>query len=95
MTKEKRIEQFIEEFCAEELAKKYLYDYTWLSGSSTIVYPITIWKNEIEIQWKSDKKIFDKFINRIVGKYNDLFKTGYFRKTDCSCPSVIVFPFVC
>ena len=90
---QKRIKQFIEEFKTEEIVKKNLYDYTWLSGSSTTVYPITIWKNEIEIQWKSDKKIFDKFINRIVEKYNDLFKSGYFWKTDGSCPSHIVFTF--
>lgn len=93
ITKEqKRIKQFIEEFKAEEIVKKNLYDYTWLSGSSTTVYPITIWKNEIEIQWKNDRKC-NRFINRIVEKYNDIFKSGYFWKTDGSCPSHIVFTF--
>lgn len=91
--KMKRINQFVAEFQDEKLAKKYLYDHTWLSGSSTTVRPITIWAREIEIQWKCDKRIFNKFIERIVAKYSDLFKTGIFWKTDGSCPSRIIFLF--
>ena len=93
MNKEERIRQFIDEFQMENLTKKYLYKGIWTSGSCTYVYPIMVWKHDIEIQWKSDKRIFDKFINRIVTKYNDLFESGYFWKTDGSCPSRIVFQF--
>ena len=64
ITKE-RINKFIDDFKKEKLVQKYLCKYTWLSGSSTTVYPITIWKDYIEIQWSSDKNIFKKFIDRI------------------------------
>lgn len=93
MNKQDRIQQFIDEFQMENLAKKYLYKGSWISGSCTEVHPIMVWKNDIEIQWDCDKRIFDKFINRIVEKYNDLFECGYFWKTDGSCPSTITFKF--
>lgn len=88
-----RINQFITEFQNEELVKKYLYDHTWLSGSSTTVQPIAIWSREIEVQWKCDKRIFDRFIDRLVAKNSDLFKNGIFWKTDGSCPSRIILLF--
>lgn len=59
------INQFIDNFLKEPLTKKYLYNNTWLSGSSTYVSPIAIWKKEIVFQWGSDKNIFNKFIKRI------------------------------
>ena len=86
-----RIEQFIKEFLKDNIVKKNLCNGTWLSGSSTTIYPITIWKKEVVIQWKSDRRIFDKFIKRTVEKYSDLFKDGYFWKSDGSCPSTITF----
>ena len=91
MDRKDRIQQFINEFQTENLAKKYLYKGTWISGSCTTVYPIMIWKNDITIQWNCNKAIFDKFINRIAEKYNDIFEYGYFWKTDGSCPSTITF----
>lgn len=93
MEKKDRIYQFIEEFKNEKIVKKNIYEYAWLSGSSTMVHPITIWRNDIEIQWKSNKDIFNRFIDRMVEKYSDLFECGYFWKTDGSCPSRIVFRF--
>ena len=93
MDKTDRIKQFIDEFQMENLTKKYLYKRTWTSGSCTEVYPIMVWENDITIQWDCDKRIFDKFINRIVEKYNDLFEWGCFWKTDGSCPSTITFKF--
>ena len=93
MNKQDRIQQFINEFQMENLAKKYLHKWIWTSGSCTYVYPIMVWKDNITIQWDCDKRIFDKFINRIVKKYNDLFESGYFWKTDGSCPSTITFIF--
>ena len=87
------IDEFIDKFTKEKIVKKNLYEHTWTSGSSTIVYPITVRKNEIVFQWKSDRRIFDKFINRTVEKYNYLFESGYFWKSDGSCPSTIVFKF--
>ena len=88
-----RINRFLEELKEEKLTKKYLYSGDWISGSSTIVFPITIWKNSIVLQWKSDKKIFDKFINRLVMRNTDLFDNGVFWKSDGSCPSTIILYF--
>ena len=90
METKRKIEQFVEDFLKDSLVKKNLYNETWLSGSTT-VHPITIWGKEIVIQWSSDKKIFDKFIQRTVKKYNDLLERGYFWKSDGSCPSTITF----
>lgn len=87
----KEVQQFIDEMKKDKIVAKNLMDCTWLSGSSTVVYPITIWKNEIVFQWKSDKRVFDKFLERTVKKYSDLIEYGYFRKSDGSCPSVIGF----
>ena len=91
MNREKRISQFVVDFQNNRLVKKYLCTNTWLSGSSTIVYPIMVRKDEITFQWNSDKRIFDKFISRTVEKYNNLFKSGCFWKSDGSCPSTITF----
>lgn len=91
-TKE-RIDKFIEDFKKEKLVQKYLYDCTWISGCCTTVYPITICEDSIEIQWKSDKNIFEKFINRIVKNNIDIFSKGFFWKSDGSCPSVLIFCF--
>lgn len=91
-TKE-RVDKFIEDFKKEKLTQKYLYKYTWLSGSSTTVYPIAIWGNVIIFQWRSSKKIFNKFISRIVKENADLFSRGSFWKSDGSCPSTINFYF--
>lgn len=87
------IRKFIKEFKEEPIVRKNIYTNIWLSGSSTEVIPITVGQKEIVFQWKSDRNIFDKFINRIVKKYNDLFAYGYFWKSDGSCPSTITFKF--
>ena len=93
MITKKRIDKCIEDLKKEKLVQKYLYEYTRLSGSSTNVYPITIWKESIVLQWKSDKSIFDKFIQRVVDKNSDIFSDGLFWKSDGSCPSTITFYF--
>ena len=93
MITKKRIDKCIEDLKKEKLVQKYLYGYARLSGSSTNVYPITIWKESIVLQWKSDKSIFDKFIQRVVDKNSDIFSDGLFWKSDGSCPSTITFYF--
>ena len=47
MITKQRIEKCIEDLKKEKLVQKYLYSYTWLSGSSTNVYPIKVWKESI------------------------------------------------
>ena len=37
------VHKFIEELNKEEMVKKNLYRHTWLSGSSTTVYPIAVY----------------------------------------------------
>lgn len=86
-----RIHRFINEFKKEKIVRKNLYDDAWLSGSITVVNPITVYPKEIVCQWKSDKRIYSKFIKRMVEKYNDIIEFGYFWKSDGSCPSTITF----
>ena len=57
------IQDFLDDFQKNRIVQKNLYDKPWLSGSVTI-YPISISKKEITFQWKSNRKIFDNFINR-------------------------------
>ena len=94
MTEEKRdikINSFINKFIREKIVIKYLCPFNRLSGSATIVHPITVTKNKIILQWQSDKRIFDKFIQRTIIEYSHMFKSGHFWKSDGSCPSTITF----
>lgn len=86
-------DEFVSKLEKEPLVKKYMYKHTWLSGSSTTVYPITIWDDlkEIVIQWDSRKNIFNKFIQRMVDESEGLVRLGYFNKKDGTCPATIVF----
>lgn len=94
MTEEKRdieINSFINKFIREKIVIKYLCPFKRLSGGTTIVHPITVTNNKIILQWQSDKRIFDKFIQRTIKEYSHMFKSGHFWKSDGSCPSTITF----
>lgn len=88
--KKDRVERFIEELKKEEMLRRNLYKHTWLSGSSTTIYPITIWQDEVVLQWNSNRPC-NKFIEKMVKKFKDIIVSGYFQKSDGSCPSRIVF----
>lgn len=90
---DRRIREFTASLSREPLVNKYLYRTVWTSGCSTDVYPITVWEKEVVLQWASSKRIFDKFIQRIVAANQDLFELGYFSPHDGSCPAEIVFWF--
>ena len=90
---DERVQQIVADLKEEPLVKKYLYDTTWLSGSSTTVYPIEIGKEDIILQWKSDKNVFNSFIKRIVDKYPEI-SDGWFNQTDGEEPSSITFKLV-
>lgn len=45
-----RIQQFLNELKKDKIVKKNLYPYSWLSGSSTEVMPITVIPKEIILQ---------------------------------------------
>lgn len=89
--KDEKIKEFIDKLKAEPLVSKYLCKRSWVSGSTTTVYPIMMWKNKIVLQWDSDKRIFGKFIQRIVNANSDIISSGTFWKSDGSCPSTISF----
>lgn len=92
---EEIIEAFIAALKNEPLVRKHLLKHTWTSGSSTVVYPITVWleSRQIVLQWGTSARRFDKFIARMVAKFPELIKAGRFDPRDGSCPAVIVFYF--
>lgn len=86
-----KIKDIVKNIQNEKLVKKYIKQTYWVSGTSTYVYPIQVLKDRIVLQWNSDKKLFDKFITRFVEKHRNLLNSGYFWKSDGSCPSTITF----
>lgn len=87
---ELRIKDFVEYLKTQPIVQKNLCDYVWISGESTEVFPIMVWQNFIELQWKSDRPC-PRFISAMREKYPDIIKSGYFSKSDGSCPSTIYF----
>lgn len=83
--KEKNVCDFIKN---DKVIAKYIYKGTWLSGSSTIVYPITVWKNDIHIQLEHNARsnYFKGFIKRIKKTFG---LTAIFVKSDGSCADII------
>lgn len=92
------MEDIINEIKNDKLIQKYLYQHIWTSGSSTLVYPVEIWRNkdetirEIIIQIDTKRDYFKKLIKRYEEKYKEI-EYSYFDKTDDSCPSRLVFKF--
>lgn len=86
-----RVSQFITTFTKDKLAKKYLSTVVWTSGCQTEVRGITVFRQEIILQWTCDKNIFNKWIARIVNSNTDIIEDGMFWKSDGSCPSTITF----
>jgi hypothetical protein len=73
---------------------KHIYTSTWTSGSSTEVYPISIYHNnntntyDIAIQLKANRNYFTRTIEYFKKKYADITYMGYW-KSDGSCPNTI------
>ena len=76
---------------AEPVIAKHIYNHHWTSGSSTTVYPITLWAHTVDIQIDTHHDYFQKAIERVLDKNKDLFCDGYFCKNDNSCPAEIRF----
>ena len=76
-----------------EVFAKYMLNHKWLSGSSTEVYPITAWKNYIEIQLttKARKHYFRKAIADYQQAWSEYIERVYYVKQDGSCPDTIRF----
>ena len=77
----------------DPLVKKYMNIDTWVSGSSTTVYPVTCWveSGAVDVQLNTHRNVFDKRIQKIVRESNGLINKGYFVKNDGSCPSELRF----
>lgn len=88
---ETKIKEFIAEI-KQQPEMKNLYPYTWTSGSSTQVYPISVWQDSIDLQWDSDREP-KRFIQRMeqLGKELGIVKYGSWVKSDGSCPNYVRF----
>lgn len=72
----------VEEIKNDKMFSKYIKINTWISGCSTTVYPVTVCENskQIVFQLNTDKRIFNKFIERICKKYDRLKKGVFLEK---------------
>ena len=85
----KLVDEYVEEIRKMPNVKKHLGE-RYISGSSTEVSPITLWQQNIEIQWSTDSEP-TKTIEEIeeLGKKLGLVEYVSFWKSDGSCPSHI------
>ena len=88
---EQKLQQLYDALKNEPLIRKYMRKYTWVSGSSTTVYPIMFWKDEVCVQLETHKNVFEKFIKRFVEQHGDLVVAGHFNRNDGSCPPELTF----
>jgi hypothetical protein len=86
-------EEIVAAIKGDKTLAKHILKHTWTSGSSTEVYPITLWAKEVSVQLDSTRRMFGKCIERIVKAYPHLFKGGHFCKWDGSCPAELVFSY--
>lgn len=94
-TNEDRITEIAKEIVEIPIIKKHILNHTWLSGSSTVVYPVytyldTDGTGHIDIQLNTKRNYFDNVIQQIKDKYSEIVD-GRFNKTDDSCPSTLEF----
>lgn len=85
------LNKIINDIKADAVIGKHIYKHTWLSGSSTLVHPITLWEKEIVIQLDNDRNIYNKAIQRIIKKHKDILTGGLYYKSDGSCPNTLTF----
>lgn len=94
----KAAHDFADMVLAQPLTKKHLLRSTWLSGSSTTVYPTEIYFPDfpentarVTFQWGCRKNLYRPFIKRMVEKGAPVVDSGHFVPGDGSCPAAIVF----
>lgn len=72
--------------------QKHTTPYTFFSGCSTEVYPITLWGNSVEVHLDSgNRNFYHKAIQKVVENNPQLFSRGYFCTSDGSYPSFLRF----
>lgn len=81
---------------SDKLIRKYIYPHHWISGSSTIVYPVSVWtvSKQIVVQVKRGAWRLRKCLKRIVESNPEAFKDAYFCKSDGSCPDTVKFCYI-
>ena len=75
----------------EPTISKHIDRNHWISGSSTVVYPIMISESHVDVQMDTDRNYFNGAIKRVTENHKDMFSAGYFCKGDGSRPSVLRF----
>ena len=95
---DKFIRDFTDMVVNDPLSKKHLLKHSWLSGSSTTVYPTEIYFPDfpentarVTFQWDCRKNLDRPFIKRMVEKGAPVVDSGHFVPGDGSCPAAIVF----
>ena len=90
-------ENIIADIKTTKFYKKWIYPYHWISGSSTIVYPIQIWAKEITIQLNTAKdgskrgreKAIQSIMKPICEKYADNIKYWWVSDNHGDCPDTL------
>lgn len=88
--REGRINAFIENFKQNNFVEKNACLFGYLSGSSTQVAPINVYKSTIEVLWHSNRTC-KKFIAHVVEENKDLLVYGRYWRSDGSCPNRLIF----
>jgi hypothetical protein len=91
------MKEIVEYITKSDFVKKYVYNHTWISGSSTNVYPIEVWMggekdvtNDIVLQLSGCKqwqeRMLKKLANELVKNFGVVVKNVYVSRNDGSCP---------
>ena len=92
-------ENIIADIKTTKFYKKWIYPYHWMSGSSTIVYPIQIWegRKELEIQLglandcskRGREKAIQSLMTFINKYYGETIKYWYVSDNHGDCPDTL------
>lgn len=92
------VEKISGEVITSDFFKRFGYNRAWISGSSTPVFPIMIWKREINIQLagqgvshKGRSAAFRRILRKLRRTYPQI--TGQFWRSDGSCPDTYTIHF--
>ena len=100
------IQSLLDDIMQDPTIEKYRCKYTWISGSSTEVYPIEVGPCDICIQldWKVKKsdgksfnnryyKILERAMAAIADRHQDALLYVHLSAQDDSCPATMTFEY--
>ena len=90
------IQECLSAIFKESIFDDDLLDYTWTSGSSTEVFPIGFWANEVQIQLKGGREMqtaYEVAAKRVAESNPTIFTAGYVNSYDGSCPMSVTFKY--